>query len=711
MQRIFNAESVAVIGASTDETKRGYQAVRTLLDSGYQGRIYPVNPKLERLLGLTCYPGVLDIPYDVDVALITTPAKTIPSILKDCGSKGVAGAVVIAAGFSETGEEGRKLQKQMVQAAEQAGVRVVGPNTNGLINFTTGLNLVGMRGVPLGEYAVLTQSGNMALHLITDAIHRTREGLSHYVGIGNESDLKFHEYLDYLGKEPSARALVMYAEGFSRGREFLRSAYKASYQKPIVVLKSGRSSIGKRSAGSHTGALAGSPAVSAAALKSAGVMALDNPDALFPVAQTLSRLPKMAGDRVAILADGGGHATIAADLLSDQGLSLPELNPETQKGLMSLLPGNASAVNPVDVAGGSDANPYVLAQCAELILADEQIDALMMVGMFGGYHIRFADKLKYNEERAAHGLGQVLQTSGRPIIIHSIFTPHNTHPIEILRHYGVPVYDSLSIAACCAGALSRYSRHLRQPEDPGRFRLEPGKGALEEGRAILNNALSQGRNALLETEAKKLLSLHGGAVLPEALAASAQEAVELAARMGGKVACKIVSPDILHKTEANGVRLGLCAQDVGGAFEDVIRSAREHAPDAELLGCLIGPMADPGLEMIVGAKADEQFGPVIMCGLGGVMVEVFKDVAFRVAPLGENDAREMMSELNGAPLLDGVRGKAGVDKEALVRLLMVASRIMEAYPEIAELDLNPVIAREDGLSVVDARVILKGRQG
>jgi acyl-CoA synthetase (NDP forming) len=707
MDRIFKAESVAIIGASQDETKRGFQAVRTLLDSGFEGGIYPVNPKLTRLMGLACYPGILDIPEKVDVALITTPARTIPAILKDCGQKGVAGAVVIAAGFGETGEEGRELQGQMVMAARQAGVRVVGPNTNGLINFTTGLNLVGMRDVPLGDYAVLTQSGNMALHLITDAIHRTREGLSHYVGIGNESELKFHEYLNYLGKEPTAKALVMYAEGFSKGREFLRSAYEASYKKPIVLLKSGRSNIGQRSAGSHTGALAGSPAVSAAALKSAGVLALDNPDQLFPVAQTLARLPQMAGDKVAVLADGGGHATIAADLLSDQGLSLPKLSAKARQGLMELLPENASVINPVDVAGGSDANPYVLAECADLMLADEGIDALVMVGMFGGYHIRFADKLKYNEERTAHGLGRILEASGKPIIIHSIFTPHNTHPIKILRHYQVPVYDSLSIVSSCAGALARYSEHLRRTQDPERFRLSPGKGAQDKGRAIIKSALSQGRAALLEPEAKALLGLHGAGVMPESLAASAQEAEEVAGRIKGDVACKIVSADILHKTEAGGVRLGLCDEEVAEAFEQVIASARQYDPKAELMGCLIAPMAPSGLELIIGAKLDEQFGPVIMCGLGGIMVEVFKDVAFKVAPLTRDDAREMLAELQGAPLLDGVRGKPGVDKESLVSLLMVVYQLMEAYPEILELDLNPVIARKDGVSVVDARIVLQ----
>ena len=646
LDRLFNARSVAVIGASLDETKRGFQAIRTLKNSGYKGEIYPVNPKLDEVLGLTCYPSVADIPGPVDAALITTPARTIPSLLKACGEKGVAGAVVVAAGFGEAGPGGAALEKEMVAAARQAGVRVVGPNTNGLINFRTGLNLVGMGGVPVGDFALLTQSGNMALHLITDAVHRTKEGFCHYVGLGNEAEIKFHEYLDYLAHDPAAKAVVMYAEGFSRGREFLQAAYEASFIKPVVILKSGRSEIGRRSAGSHTGALAGSAAVSAAALKNAGVIALDNPDELFPVAQVLARSPKMAGRRTAVLADGGGHATIAADLLTDAGLELPGLADGTRESLKKLLPGNASTVNPIDVAGGSDADPYVLAQCAELVLADDNVDALIVVGMFGGYHIRFAERLKEIEERTARRLGELAARYGKPIVVHSIFAPHNPEPIQLLRAGGLPVSDSITIACRCLGLLADYSRFRAQPEKPGRFRLSPGQNATPAGRKIIEAAEEQGRIALLETEAKELLALHGGPPANDVLATDPDQAARLAADMTGPLVCKIASPDILHKSEAGGVILNLIGpEEVRAAFETIVARAADYNPEADIRGCLVGPMARPGLELIIGARLDEQFGPVVMCGLGGILVEILKDVSFRPAPLTEADAGAMLAEL------------------------------------------------------------------
>ena len=325
LEKILNAESVAIIGASKKETKRGYQTIRTLLDEKYEGKIYPVNPKEKSILGIKCYPKVADIDGPVDVALVATPARSLPAVLEDCGKKGVKGAVVLAGGFGETGPDGRKLESEMVAVARKYKIRLIGPNTSGMLNLHDRLNLVGLKDAPKGDIALLTQSGNMALTLITEAKVKSRKGFSYYVGVGNEADIKFHEYLEFFRQNSNTRAILVYVEGLRNGREFIQQAQKTTLEKPIILLKSGRSSTGKKSAGSHTGALAGISEVAKGAFQRAGIIVIENSDELFPAAETLSSLPPIKNNKIAILADGGGHATIAADLLTDLGVEIPEL--------------------------------------------------------------------------------------------------------------------------------------------------------------------------------------------------------------------------------------------------------------------------------------------------------------------------------------------------------------------------------------------------
>lgn len=351
LKGILDAESVAIIGASKNETKRGYQTIRTLLDEKYDGKIFPVNPKERSILGFKCYKKVSDIEEPVDVALIATPAATLPAVLEDCGRNGVKGAVVLAGGFGEMGRSGRKLEREMVAVAQKHNIRVIGPNTSGMLNLHGNLNLVGLKDTPKGDIALLTQSGNMALTLITEAKIKSRKGFSYYVGVGNEADIKFHEYLEFFRKDPKTKAILVYVEGLHNGREFVQQAQKTTLEKPIILLKSGRSSIGKKSAGSHTGALAGISEVANTAFRRAGIIVIENSDELFPAAETLSSLPPIKNNKIAILADGGGHATIASDLLSDLGVELPELSEKTQTKLKSILPAAASVPNPVDVIG------------------------------------------------------------------------------------------------------------------------------------------------------------------------------------------------------------------------------------------------------------------------------------------------------------------------------------------------------------------------
>lgn len=708
LEHVLNAHSVAVIGASKVPTKRGYQTIRALLEEHYEGTIYPVNPKEKNIMGLNCYPTVTDIPGEVDVALVATPAHTVPAVLEDCGKKGVKGAIILATGFGETGSAGKALESDLLDVAGRHHIRLIGPNTSGMINLKENLNLVGLKDSPKGDIALLTQSGNMALTLITEAKLQSRKGFTYYVGVGNEADIRFHEYLEFFQQDPDTRAILMYVEGMRDGRKFLQQAYKTTETKPIILLKSGRSSKGKQSAGSHTGALAGMSRVAKGAFERAGIIVIEHSDELFPAAETLSSLPPIKNNAIAILADGGGHATIAADILTDLGVEIPELEEKTQAKLRSILPGGAAVRNPIDVAGGTDDNPRIFAECANIILGDPKVGGLLLVGLFGGYGIRFAESLALMEEDAAHQMGKMVSSRKKAIVVHSLYNSRKPHSLDLLRYYGVPVYGSLDVACKCIGVLAQYGRYLKSYHAKSNFVFDWGAKAKPEGLQIIDQVYQDGRTALLEAEAKQLLRLHGAAVTDDFLATTAEAAAVAASSMDGKVALKIASPDILHKSDANGVRLNLSGKEhVRKAFREIIENAKAYKADARIEGVLVSPMVPKGVEVIIGTKIDDQFGPVIMYGLGGVLVEILKDVSFRVLPISRRSAQRMIAETKSYPILSGVRGEPPYDQKALIQLLMICSEIIESYPRIREMDLNPVIVHHEGLNIVDARIILK----
>ena len=712
LSQILNANSIAVVGASKAETKRGFQAIKILLDEKFEGAIYPVNPKEESILGLPCYKQVSDIEGPVGLVLITTPAPTIPAILEDCGKKGVAGAVIIAGGFGELGKKGRDFEDQVVDLARKNKIRLIGPNTSGMMNLKNHLNLVGLRKAPKGNIALLTQSGNMALTLITEAGIKSQQGISYYVGVGNEADIKFHEYLEFFQEDPDTRAILMYVEGMRDARKFLQQAYQTTRIKPIIMLKSGRSATGKLSAGSHTGALAGISEVAITAFKRAGIVVIQDSDELFPAAETLANLPCIRNNNIAIFADGGGHATIAADKLTSLGVNIPELSDKTKAKLRKILPAAASVRNPIDIAGGADANPEIFADCANILLRDSNIGGLLIVGLFGGYNIRFAEILAFSEEDAAHRMGKLVSEIKKPIVLHSLYNYARPHSLDLLRYYKIPVYDSLEIACKCIGVLAEYGHYLHSYKAKEKFQFSKGRKSRARGREIFRKARAEGRMVLLENEAKELVSLHGVPIYVDHLVHSAKEAVEAAKRIEGDVAMKIVSPDILHKSDAGCVRLNIkTPKDIRQTFNKIVDNAKRYNPSATIKGVLVSPMVGEGLEVIVGTKSDDQFGPVIMFGIGGIMVEVLKDVVFRVLPISGRSARMMIDEIRSVALLNGFRGYPPADKIAIRRLLLAISEIIGSYPDIQEMDLNPVIVHEQGLSIVDARIILKKETG
>lgn len=701
---ILAPESIAIIGASADPTKRGYKAMVGLIKDGYRGAIYPINPKIDMVLGVKTWPSIDALPGPVDLVLICTPAATVPGLLTECGRKGAKGAIVLASGFKETGPEGAKLEQQVLDAARAGGVRVIGPNTSGMFNLHKKVNLLALANIKAGDVGFISQSGNMLLSLVLEAEHNGHVGFSTYVGPGNQTDIGFNDYLRYLGEDEHTRVATLYVEGFRDGQRFLQVAREITALKPVVVYKSGSTEQGKKAASSHTGALAGSYGMTVDLLRQVGVSVVQHSNEILPVAEGLGLLQKAAGKRVAVISDGGGQATIASDRLAEAGLELAELSELTRGRLGAILFPQASLANPVDVAGSSDANPALLAECMEIVAEDPNVDSVFLVGMFGGYSIRFAEGLLGGEMRGAESMIELAHRIDKPVVVYSLYAPIKPPALRRLHEAGLPVYTSIEYAVRVLAALGERGEYLKSHAGQP---LAPAHAPLEAIQAMFARAQNEGRD-LLEFEAKALLRAHGVEVAPEAVVRDADELAAVATQFGDlALAMKVVSKDILHKSDAGGVKLNLRGEaELREAYDRIMSSCHAYAPDADIRGVLVTPMAKKGTEVIIGVSRDPIFGPVLMFGLGGIFVEILEDVAFRAIPLSHHDARSMVEQVKASRILEGVRGEPPIDKDALVDLLLKVSGIVTAYPQLSELDLNPVIAYPDGYAAVDARVII-----
>ena len=697
-------DSIAILGASPDPTKRGYKAMVGLINDGYEGAIYPINPKADTILGHKAYPSMESLPGPAALALICTPAKTIPDLLGQCGRNGTKGAIILASGFGEVDDAGAKLGQEVLEAAQKANVRIVGPNTSGVFNLHKKVNLLALDNIKPGDIGVISQSGNMLLALVLEAQSNGHVGFSTYVGPGNQIDLGFADYLQYLGEDKNTRVATLYVEGFKDGRVFLNVAKNVAKTKPVVVYKSGSTEAGQKAAKSHTGALAGRYGMTVDLLRQVGVTVVSQSDEILPVAEGLGLLQQANGNRVAILADGGGQATIASDRLCEAGLALAELSDATRSALRGILFSQASLVNPVDVAGSTDANPSLLADCMGILVKDANVDMVLLVGMFGGYGIRFAEELKAEELQTADAIATLSGQTDKPLVVYSLYSHVRPEPLVRLREAGVPVYNSIEHAVQVLKALNERGVYIASSQRAERAQpLRPDAGVV----ATFKQAQESGRD-LFEFEAKSLLRAYGVDVPKELIVRNEAEFLEAVAEFGHtSLAMKVVSKDILHKSDAGGVKLNLSGEaDLRRGHAEILAACKRYKADAEIEGVLLAPMARKGTEVIIGVSRDPVFGAVLMFGLGGIFVEVLEDVAFRAIPLSHDDACSMVNQIKARKILDGVRGEPAVSKDALVELLLNVSSIVDAHSEILELDLNPVIAYSNGYAVVDARVIV-----
>lgn len=702
LHRIFNPRGVAVVGASSDPKKRGYQAVASLLQASFAGGIYPVNPKGGEVRGVPVSTSVAAIEGDVDLALVATPAVTVPDVLEQCADRGIAGAVVVALGFRETGSAGEELEQRLLEVVQRTGIRVVGPNTSGILNPHIGLNLIGVSDVPAGRVAFLSQSGNVSLQVMIESMRRSRIGFSQIIGVGNETDLRFDEYLEYLGDEPNTTAIAMYVEGFRKGRKFLDAAERVTAKKPVILLKGGATVRGKAAARSHTGALAGSYPVFRAGLKRAGVVHVRRSDELFHVAETLAAQPARGGYRgIAVVTDGGGHGTLAADALQVLQADLVELAATTTAQLKAEIGDGVG--NPVDLAGRSDSDPMVFARCVEAMMEDDHVGTVLIVGLFGGYHRRFAADLLAREVAAAQAMVECARKHNRALVMQSLYADTPSEPLDVLRQAGVPVVRSLEVACRCAAACYQRGMFLseRRGTPPPPSDKWPGLSAVRD----------QERTVLLETEARDLVTGYGIKVVPGTLCTSGEEAEKAVEECGGTAVLKVVAGSVSHKTDAGGVRLGVTTEQARAVFGEIETSVRGYCAtrgqQPDLRGVLVVPMLPkPVAELILGYKRDPHYGGVLVVGMGGVAVEVLKDVSMRLLPVSREDARQMLSEIKTARLLRGHRGSRPVDRDAIVDALMALSECARSNAEVVELEVNPLFAYEHGCVAVDVRAML-----
>lgn len=715
LERIFDPSSIAVVGASADPAKRGYQIVKALAESGYEGSVHPVNPRGGELLGLRVVEAVEDLPEGVDLAVLCTPASMSPQLVRGCGARGIAGAVVLAVGFGEAGAEGDALERELVEAARESGVRIVGPNTSGMLNLHRGVNLVGARGVRPGGLAVLVQSGNMALALMTEVTERSWDGLSIYLGVGNQVDLGFAEALEYLEGHDETRAVMAYVEGLREPGDFLAAAARVGRIKPIVLLKSGRTEPGAQAALSHTGAVAGPYRRLHAGLAQAGVVELTRADELLHVAETLGRQPVPApGQGIAILSDGGGQGTLAVDWLTEAGAALATLSDATRHRLRELLGPAAAVSNPVDLAGAADGDPAVFGQAMEAIVADAAVGTVLVIGLFGGYGIRFADSLTEPEKEGATAMAAAARDAGRGLVVHTMYAAHRSAPLEILGQAGVPVVGSLEVACRCVTELQRRGAWLaREPwaYEPPEARGAPGGGP--DLHPALRQAADEGRQTLTEPEARSVLSDVGLEFGPSFIADSEGGVVDALRTLDGPVVVKLVSTLITHKSDADGVVVGVATEaDAVAAYRRIRAGAQRYAQAHDLevthdLRVMVVPhLPAPRAELLVGAQRDPDIGPVLTLGAGGIWVEALADVAVRVLPVDDDDVRTMLGELRIASVLEGGRGRQAVGFDPVLQAAHAVARVLERWPGVEEVEVNPLFVYEDRVVPVDARIVL-----
>jgi acetyltransferase len=696
LDALFCPDSVAVIGASRSEDKIGHAVLKNIVDSGFEGDVHPVNPKADEILGLRAYGSVIDVPGVVDLAVIVVPAEIVLDVMQECGEKGIEAAIVISAGFEETGKEGAERQRQLLEIAEEHGIRVLGPNVLGVIDTRCPLNASFAAHMPeKGKLGFMSQSGALCVAVLDLAVAEGI-GFSRFVSLGNKADVNETALFRQWREDPGTGAALAYIEGVTDGRAFVEAAQALTAQKPVVALKSGITEAGSEAVSSHTGSLAGSERAYRAAFRKAGVLWANTWRDLFDWGLALTQQPELRGTQIGVVTNAGGPGILTTDALGGSQLSLASFEDGTVEALRDALPEAAATGNPVDVLG--DAGPERYGAALEAVLSDGNVDGAVVI---------LTPQILTDVKETAQVLVDVADGTEKPIVGCFMGEETTGEGAQLLKQHGVPNYRSPERAVAALDAVWRY-RAYREREEHELERFDVDRDRVR--RALDEACEPDEAVTLVEVEARDVVAAYGIPIPEAQLARTSGEAVEAAEEIGFPVVLKIASPDILHKSDVGGIEVGLADTDeVRQAYDRVMSRARQHAPEGEIWGALVQEMVEEGKEIIVGMNRDPQFGPLMMFGLGGIYVEVLEDVTFRLAPVAAAEAKAMMNEIDASPLLRGARGQKAVDLEALAEIIQRASQLAVDFPEITALDLNPVVAQPDGAIAIDARLSIEKR--
>ncbi|MFC7165841.1 acetate--CoA ligase family protein [Halospeciosus flavus] len=685
---LFAPERIAVVGATEREGSVG-RAIWQNLD-GFDGEVVPVNPRRETVFGESCFPTLADVPHDIDLVVVVVPPESAVDVVREAGERGVENAVVVTAGFGEAGSEGAARERDLQQVAEEYGVNLVGPNSLGILSTPRNLNATfGPGGALPGTLSFMSQSGAF-ITAVLDWANDQGIGFKDVVSLGNKAVMDETDFVDFWGEDDHTGVVLGYLEGIEDGREFIETARETTRETPIVLVKSGRTEAGAQAASSHTGTLAGSEEAYEAGLDQAGVLRAENVQELFDFARVLDGQPLPDGDSVAVVTNAGGPGVMATDAVGDSRLSMASFGDETIDALRESLPGGANVYNPVDTIGDADVERFRTA--VDAALADENVDAAVVIS---------APTAVLDYAELAEAVVACQREHGKPMVACLMGGERATDAGRVLREGGVPNYFDPARAVRSLDALAR-QREITEREygTPPNFDVDR-----ERARDVLEQVQERGENRL-GVEAMDLLDAYGIPTPKSEIVDTPEDAVNAAQDIEGDVVMKIVSPDILHKSDIGGVKVGVSPEEVYDAFEDLVTRARNYQPDATILGVQVQEQVDldAGTETILGVNRDPQFGPLLMFGLGGIFVEVMEDTTFRVAPVTDREATEMLDEIQAAPLLRGARGRPSADRESVAETIQRLSQLVTDFPAILELDVNPLVATPDGVQAIDVRL-------
>jgi len=693
LEKFFNPDSVAIIGASEKKGKVGAEILANMIEAGYKGKIFPVNRKGETINGLKCYPDIESIGQVPDVVIIVIPAKAVPSVIQQCAKIGVKSVIIITAGFKEIGKEGRKLEQQVIQIAKQAGIRVIGPNCLGVIVPANNLNASFGGDLPsAGSTGYLSQSGAL-LAAILDMANAKGIGFSKLISIGNKADIDELDIMKSLGDDADTQVIAGYLESIEDGNVFVREAENISHSKPIILIKSGGTSAGAKAASSHTGSLTGTETAYEAVFERSGIIRCNSIKEQFDYAQAFANQPLPAGSSVAVITNAGGPGIMAADTIEKQGLTFAKLADETVEKLAGYLPPAANLYNPIDILGDALADRYEFA--LDAVLDDPNVDIVLIL---------LTPQAMTESTATATAIVKVSQRKKqKPILACFLGAGKVEEGVKVLQSGKIPQYDSPESAVSTIKVMTDYVRWRSRPKRV--VKLFPVNRRKVE--TIVEKHLRQDVREIGETEAKEILEAYGFITPKGSIATTAEQAANIAEQLGYPVVLKIWSPDILHKSDVGGVRVGLGnPREVMDAFDLMMYRIPKKLPDANILGVLVEEMCKSGKEVILGMNRDPHFGPLMMFGMGGTMVEVLKDVSFYLAPLTADEAKQMLVSTKTYRILEGVRGEEGMNIDAIAEGLQRLSQLVTEFPQIQELDINPYVVGPEGATpiAVDARI-------